>query len=92
MPIRLDTVLRKVEQMSNGVNSDLLKNFYPPMKDNGPSQNYQKENLKAMIHFADYIGAATLFYDIDLRQVIRFLDTKINTEQVDPDRKWIITT
>jgi hypothetical protein len=35
MPIRLDTVLRKVEQMSNGVNSDLLKEFYQHMKDNG---------------------------------------------------------
>ena len=26
------------------------------MKDNGASQNYQKGNLKAMIHFAEYIG------------------------------------
>jgi len=59
MPIRLDTVLRKVEQMSNGVNSDLLKDFYQRMKDNGTSQNYQKGNLKAMIHFAERIGPTT---------------------------------
>ena len=47
MPIRLDTVLKKVEHMSNKVNSDLLKDFYQHMKDNGTSENYQKGNLKA---------------------------------------------
>ncbi len=49
MPIRLETVLRKVEQMPNKVNSELLKEFYQHMKDNGTSQNYQKGNLKAML-------------------------------------------
>jgi hypothetical protein len=61
MPIRLDTVLRKVECMPNKVNSDLLEEFYQHMKDNGTSQNYQKGNLKAMIHFAKHIGAAISF-------------------------------
>jgi hypothetical protein len=56
MPIRLDTVLRKVEQMPNKVNSDLMKEILPSMKDNGTSQNYLKGNLKAMIDFAEYIG------------------------------------
>jgi hypothetical protein len=59
MPIRLDTVLRKLEQMSNTVNSDLLKDFRQNMNDNGTSQNYQKGNLKAMVHFAEHISAAT---------------------------------
>jgi hypothetical protein len=40
--------------MPNRVNSDLLKEFYQHMKDNGTSQNYQKGNLKAMIHFAEH--------------------------------------
>jgi hypothetical protein len=59
MPIRLDSVLRKVEQMPNKVNSELLKEFYQHMKDNGTSQNYQKGNFKAMIHLAEYIGERT---------------------------------
>jgi hypothetical protein len=42
MPIRLDTVLGKVEQMPNKVNSDLLKEFYQLMKDNGTSQEHRK--------------------------------------------------
>ena len=91
MPIRLDTVLRKVEQMPNRVNSDLLKDFYQHVKDNGTSQNYQKGNLKAMVHFAEYIGEAISFYDVDHKQAVRFLDTKIKPEQIDPDNKWITT-
>jgi hypothetical protein len=35
------------------------------MKDNDASQNYQKSNLKTMVHFAEHIGAATSFYDVD---------------------------
>jgi hypothetical protein len=71
MPIRLDTVvLNKVEQLSNRVNSDLLKDFYQHMKDNGTSQNYQKGNLKAMIHFAEYIGPTTSFFRSNLQNSI----------------------
>jgi hypothetical protein len=77
MPIRLDTVLKKVERTSNKVNSDLLEDFYQHMKDNGTSQNYQKGNLKAMIHFAEDIGEATSFLEVNHKQVVRFLDTKI---------------
>ena len=77
--------------MSNRVNSDLLKDFYQHMKDNGTSQNYQKGNLKAMVHFAEHIGTVTSFHDVAHKQVIRFLDTKIKIEQVDSDKKWITT-
>jgi hypothetical protein len=71
MPIRLDTVvLNKVEQLSNRVNSDLLKDFYQHMKDNGTSQNYQKGNLKAMIHFAEYIGPSVSFFRSNLQNSI----------------------
>jgi len=66
--------------MSNKVNSDLLKDFHQHMKDNGTSQNYQKGNLKAMVHFAEHIGGATSFYDVDHKQIIRFLDIKIKSE------------
>ena len=82
MPIQLDTVLRKIEQMPNKLNSDLLEEFYQYMRDNGTSQNYQKGNLKAMIHFAEHIGAASSFFDVNRKRVLRFLDTKIKSEQI----------
>jgi integrase/recombinase XerD len=91
LPIQLDTVLVKIEQMSNKVNSDLLREFYQHMKDNGTSQNYQKGNLKALIHFSEHMGQRTSFFDVDYKQVLRFLDTKIKPEQIDPDKKWITT-
>jgi hypothetical protein len=53
MPIRLDTALKKIDCMPNRVNSDLLKDFYQHMKDNGTSQNYQNGNLKAMIELKE---------------------------------------
>ena len=87
MPIRLDTVFVKIEQMPNRVNSDLLREFYQLMKDNGTSQNYQKGNLKAMIHFSEHMGQGTSFFDVDHKQVLRFLDTKIKPEQIEPDKK-----
>jgi hypothetical protein len=34
-----------------------------------------------MIHFAEYIGEATSFYNVDYKQVVKFLDTKIKPEQ-----------
>jgi integrase/recombinase XerD len=78
--------------MSNRVNSDLLKDFYQHMKNNGTFQNYQKGNLKAMVHFADHLGPTTSFYDINRQdQIVRFLDTKIKPEQIDSDKKWITT-
>ncbi|MFL6523704.1 MAG: hypothetical protein ACJ71B_09525, partial [Nitrososphaera sp.] len=77
--------------MPNRVNSDLLKEFYQHMKDNGTSQNYQKGNLKAMIHFAQYTGAATTLYDISHKEIALFPDTKIKSDEIDYDKKWITT-
>jgi hypothetical protein len=69
MPTRLDTVLKKVEGMPNRINSDLLKDFCQHTKDNGTSENYQKGNLKAMVHFAEHIGVATSFYNVDHKRL-----------------------
>ena len=61
------------------------------MKDNVTYQNYQRGNLKAMVHFAEHIDAATSFYDVNYKQVLGFLQTKIKPEQIDSDKKWITT-
>jgi integrase/recombinase XerD len=54
-----------------------------------PPQNYQNGNLKAMIHFVEHISQGTSFFDVDHKQVPKFLDAKIKPEQIDPDKKWI---
>jgi hypothetical protein len=68
MPILLDTILKKDDSMSNRVNSDLLKNFYQHMKDNGTSENYQKASLKAIVHFADRLSSEGSFYDVIVKK------------------------
>jgi integrase/recombinase XerD len=45
----------------------------------------------AMVHFVEHIGATTSFHDVDHKQVIRFLERKIKTEQIDSDKKSITT-
>ena len=44
-----------------------------------------------MIHLAEYIGEATSVFDVDHKEVVKFLDTKIKPEQIDSDKKWITT-
>jgi|SRR5215204_2718423 len=55
MAIRLITTLNKISFIPNSTNSTIIKDFYEYMKANGTSENYQNQNLKAMIVFADLI-------------------------------------
>ena len=40
------------------------------MKDNDTSENYQKGNLKATIHFAEYLDPVIHFYDVNRQEQI----------------------
>src|SRR5215212_9384939 len=92
MAIRLPTTLSKIILVPNSINSTIIKDFYEYMKANGTSENYQNQNLKAMIVFANFLGPDTNFFDIKSRQqIIAFLDTRIRNADVDPDKKWITT-
>jgi integrase/recombinase XerD len=58
----------------------------------GTSEKYQNQNLKAIINYANFLGAEITFYDIQRReQITAFLDTKIKSNNIDPDKKWITT-
>ena len=50
------------------------------MKDNDTSENYQKGNLKAMIHFAEYLDPVIHFYDVNrqeqINQLLRLKDKR----------------
>jgi hypothetical protein len=62
------------------------------MKTNGASERHQNNTLKICIAFAFFIGKDTTFYDINRKsQIIAFLDTKIKSQEEDPDQKWITT-
>ena len=61
MAIRLTTALNKISFIPNSTNSTIIKDFYEYMKANGTSENYQNQNLKAMIVFANFLGPDTNF-------------------------------
>jgi len=69
MAIRLPTTLSKIILVPNSINSTIIKDFYEYMKANGTSENYQNQNLKAMIVFANFLGPDTNFFDIKSRQL-----------------------
>jgi integrase/recombinase XerD len=70
----------------------IVGEFYEYMKANGTSENYQNQNLKAMIVFANFLGRHTNFFDIKSKEeIIAFLDTRIRTSDIDPDKRWITT-
>ena len=62
------------------------------MMSNGSSEWRQNNNLKAIITYANYLGASVTFTYINTsHEVLSFLDTKIKTKEEDPDQKWITT-
>ena len=62
-------------------------NFCEYMQEKGSSENHQVNNLKVVIEFARYFGPIT-FHDVKTReQIINFLNSKIKTQDVDPQRK-----
>ena len=92
MAMKLSTTLSHIPTIPNSSNSKIIGEFYQYMKDIGVSENYQNQNLKAIIGYAKFLGHEINFYDIQKReQIIAFLDTKIKNNNVDPDKKWITT-
>jgi hypothetical protein len=46
MPQKLETVLKKVEEISNDVNKHLIKDYHRYLISRETSRNYQKDNIK----------------------------------------------
>jgi integrase/recombinase XerD len=70
----------------------IINDFYQYMKSNGCSEHHQNNSLKVTIAFANFLGAGITFYDINKKeQITAFLDTKINSSDQDPDKRWITT-
>ena len=61
------------------------------MKTNGTSENYQNQNLKVMIVFANFLGSINFFDEKSKQQIIAFLDIKVRNSAIDADKRWIPT-
>jgi integrase/recombinase XerD len=92
MPTTLSTTLSKIEYLPNVINATLVAEFHQYMVSNGASERHQNNSLKMVIAYAIYLGPTITFYDLERpEQIIPFLDTKIKSADVDPDKKWITT-
>jgi integrase/recombinase XerD len=92
MAMKLSTTLSHITTIPTSINSNVIAEFYHCMKSIGTSESYQNQNLKAIIVYAKFLGPDVTFYDIQKReQIIAFLDTKIKSNDIDPDKKWITT-
>jgi len=90
--VRLSTLVKKVNvTISNRKNASIISSFCKYMEEKGSSENHQVNNLKVIMDFAKFLGPIS-FYDVKEReQIISFLNTKIKTQDEDPDKRWITT-
>jgi hypothetical protein len=92
MPVKLTTTISKIPNVPNFTNSALINDFYQYMVENDSSERNQNNYLKVIIPFALFLGPDITFYEIKRKeQITQFLDTKIKSQEEDPDRKWITT-
>lgn len=92
MPATLSCTISKIITIPNKVNADIVSQYKEYMRDNGASERHQNNALKAVIGYAKFLGENTTFYEVNTKgQITAYLDTKMNSEEQDPDKKWITT-
>jgi integrase/recombinase XerD len=92
MPAALSCTISKITTIPNKVNSDIISEYHHYVRDNGASERHQNSALKAVIGYAKFLGENTTLHDINLKeQITTYLDTKTNSIEQDPDKKWITT-
>jgi integrase/recombinase XerD len=91
--VKLSTIVdNKIGIVPNKENSAIIYEFYNYMQEKGSSENHQVNNLKVVINFANFLGPDITFYNISKReQITAFLNTKIKSYDIDPDKRWITT-
>ena len=91
MPQKLETVLKHVEEISNEVNRQLIKDYHRYLISRDTGRNYQKDNVKLIYMFAKFIGEFKILYDIkDSETIVAFLDTRRKNEERNPEQKSIL--
>ena len=92
MPAKLSTTVTKIQSIPNKTNAELVRKYYQYMKENGSSERHLNNQLKSAIAFTTFLGSEKTLFDIAQREdILAFLETKIKSEAVDPEKKWITT-
>jgi hypothetical protein len=93
LPVKLSTSLENVRNnISNAANRELILRFYEYLKSVDTSENYQNGILKAVLNFCEFIGQDKYLLQIkDKEQILRFLDSKKKSIDLDSEQKWVTT-
>jgi hypothetical protein len=78
MPVTLSCTISKIITLPSKVNAVFVSQYQEYMRDNGASDLYQNNALKAVIGYAKFLGENTTFYDINTKaQITAYFDTKM---------------
>jgi integrase/recombinase XerD len=91
MPQKLETVLAKIDDLSNIVNKDLILEYYRYLVSRDTSINYQKDNIRLLLLFAKFLEIKTFHEVKECETIVIFLDTRRKSKEEDPEQKWITT-
>ncbi len=91
MPIKLSTLLNKVEKLDLKDNSETIEKFYLFMKNNDSSERHIVNNLKVMLNFENFFKPSKNLKQVKRQDIDSFLDSKIKSTDIDPEKKWITT-
>ncbi len=61
------------------------------MKSNLSSENHIINNLKAIINVENFFQSTISLKEIKKQDIIKFLDGKMKSPEIDPEKKWITT-
>ncbi len=91
MPIKLETVLKKIPNIKNETNRQLLFQYHKFLIARDTSDTHQKHLLKIIIKYCEYIDQQA-FYDVRSKDMIlSFLDRTRKNKEEDPEQRWITT-
>lgn len=61
------------------------------MKFNSSSENHIINNIKSIINFENFFQPNIPLKEIKKQDIIKFLDSKVKTPEMDPEKRWITT-
>ena len=91
MPIRLSTLIEKVQNLPLKENVNLINQFHTFMKNNNSSERDAINNIKVLLNFDNFFQSPRILSKVNEQDIYNFLDSKIKSIEIDPDKKWITT-
>ena len=61
------------------------------MKNNSSSERHTIKNIKVILNFDNFFYSSKILSEVNEEDIHHFLDSKIKSIEIDPDKKWITT-